>query len=80
MNTTTHNYYCYCGCGDAVTVEFTGGFQGTSIRVSACPSIKAKTPAVNGAIFPRSMALRMTPLSANTIAHRDGLVTFGGAR
>lgn len=76
-----HQYICPCGCGEVVAVEFTGGFAGTEIRVELCSVEKTRAPFVTGAIFPRSFALHMTPASSvSSVAHRDGLVTFGGAR
>ncbi len=78
MNHT--DYFCFCGCGEIVAVEFVGGFAGTGIRVAACSTTKARSPFVTGAEFPRSFALTMTPAESASVAHRDGLVSFGGAR
>lgn len=71
-------YYCYCGCGGMVEVTFPGGFHGTTARISPCP----KAPKYVASFEVRKSAvLDMEPVSGyETLRHRAGLVTFGGAR
>lgn len=77
METTTttqsHSYYCYCGCGGTVQVSFPRGFAGTTALITPCP--QAPTYVASFKVR-KSAILEMTPLSAHTMSHRDGLVSF----
>ena len=67
---STHPYECYCGCGGTIFVTFTGGFQGTTCKVTPCP----KAPAyVLSFTVPRSAVLEMTP-AGQVMQHADALV------
>lgn len=78
IHDTSAEYYCYCGCGGSVFVTFPGGFNGTTARITPCP--KAPKYVLDFEV-PKSAVLDMTPVSGyTTMQHRDGLVTFRGAR
>lgn len=47
---------CHCGCGEAVEVEFVGGFAGTTCEVKTC----SKAPSyIRSFTIPRSAARMM---------------------
>jgi hypothetical protein len=69
----TKDYFCACGCGGVVKVTFTGGFAGTTCRITPCPKAP---PYIMAFDVRRSAVLDMIPVDAPALRHRDGLVTF----
>ena len=75
---TQYPYYCYCGCGGTVQVSFPGGFHGTKAIISPCPQAPSHILSFE---VRKSAILEMQPVGEDEILrHRDGLVSFGGAR
>lgn len=78
-------YHCPCGTcdGEAVEVELTGGFAGTTATVAACSALAA-----SGVVtyeVRRSAPLAWTPAGWASpsdevvgLRHRDGLVSLTG--
>jgi len=72
--TSTHNYFCHCGCGEIIKVSFPNGFQGTTAIITPC----SKAPNYIASFEVRKSAvLEMTPADQGyTVQHINGLVTM----
>lgn len=72
--TTTHDYYCYCGCGAIVQVSFPDGFAGTTALVTPCPNAPKFVASFE---IRKSAVLEMQPVETYTsLTHKEGLVLF----
>ncbi len=71
---TTEQVTCDCGCGETVTLAYTGGFAGTTCTLSACTTRRAA--GVVEVTLRRSTAITFAAPGSSVASHIEGLVVF----
>lgn len=76
MDKIVAEYFCYCGCGEAVEVNYEPG--ATEVLMAPCRKQVAAQPALAAVHLRRSALLDLTPTGPLPILVSDphGLVTF----